>query len=234
MNDEILVPLDLSDAIAMIDRQKEQIAALTAERDRLKAKREIWEERNVSLEGKCAALAAERDEAIRIAKVDREIKEAEKKILIQEIEKNAALTAYKENNYDPAESIRLNGEIIQLKEQIADLITENKRLKGVLRLMANAPLLETAPLQQVKAFIRKAQEALRGGEEKPTPIGDIYNDKIAREIWIGYDSENEEEALGGQGGKGMYITDLWWVLLVIVDVLVISIGIYIIIWESFT
>jgi len=36
MNDEILVPLDLSDAIAMIDRQKEQIAALTAQKDRLK------------------------------------------------------------------------------------------------------------------------------------------------------------------------------------------------------
>ena len=36
MNDEILVPLDLSDAIAMIDRQKEQIAALTAENEQLK------------------------------------------------------------------------------------------------------------------------------------------------------------------------------------------------------
>ena len=36
MNDEILVPLDLSDAIAMIDRQKEQIAALTAENERLR------------------------------------------------------------------------------------------------------------------------------------------------------------------------------------------------------
>jgi len=34
MNDEILVPLDLADAIAMIDRQKEQIAALTAENKR--------------------------------------------------------------------------------------------------------------------------------------------------------------------------------------------------------
>ena len=34
MNDEILVPLDLSDAIAMIDRQKQQIAALTAENKR--------------------------------------------------------------------------------------------------------------------------------------------------------------------------------------------------------
>ena len=38
------------------------------------------------------ALKAERDEAVRIAKVNKEIKEAEKKILIQEIEKNAALT----------------------------------------------------------------------------------------------------------------------------------------------
>uniref|UniRef100_A0A6M3KUH4 Putative septum formation initiator n=1 Tax=viral metagenome TaxID=1070528 RepID=A0A6M3KUH4_9ZZZZ len=36
MNDEILVPLDLSDAIAMIDRQKEQIAALTTENERLR------------------------------------------------------------------------------------------------------------------------------------------------------------------------------------------------------
>jgi len=52
------------------------------------------------------------------------------------------------------------------EEQITALTAENKRLKGVLRLMANAPLLETAPLQQVKAFIRKAQEALRGEEEK--------------------------------------------------------------------
>ena len=52
------------------------------------------------------------------------------------------------------------------EQKIAALTTENKRLKGVLRLMANAPLLETAPLQQVKAFIRKAQEALRGEEEK--------------------------------------------------------------------
>ena len=34
MNDEILVPLDLSDAIALIDRQKQQIAALKAERDK--------------------------------------------------------------------------------------------------------------------------------------------------------------------------------------------------------
>ena len=36
MNDEILVPLDLSDAIAMIDRQKQQIAALTTENEELK------------------------------------------------------------------------------------------------------------------------------------------------------------------------------------------------------
>ena len=36
MNDEILVPLDLSDAIAMIDRQKEQIAALTAANTKLR------------------------------------------------------------------------------------------------------------------------------------------------------------------------------------------------------
>jgi len=36
MNDEILVPLDLSDAIAMIDRQKQEIAALTAENERPK------------------------------------------------------------------------------------------------------------------------------------------------------------------------------------------------------
>jgi len=59
MNDEILVPLDLSDAIAMIDRQKEQITALTAENASLKEKREIWEERNVQLEMKCCALTAE-------------------------------------------------------------------------------------------------------------------------------------------------------------------------------
>ena len=51
------------------------------------------------------------------------------------------------------------------EQKIAALTTENKRLKGVLRLMANAPLLETAPLQQVKAFIRKAQEALRDEEQ---------------------------------------------------------------------
>ena len=35
MNDEILVPLDLSDAIAMIDRQKQQIAVLTTENKEL-------------------------------------------------------------------------------------------------------------------------------------------------------------------------------------------------------
>ena len=39
MNDEILVPLDLADAIAMIDRQKEQITALTTERERLQRAR---------------------------------------------------------------------------------------------------------------------------------------------------------------------------------------------------
>ena len=55
------VRLDSAAIHEQADRQAEQIAALSAERDRLKAKREIWEERNVSLEGKCAALAAERD-----------------------------------------------------------------------------------------------------------------------------------------------------------------------------
>ena len=35
MNDEILVPLDLSDAIAMIDRQKQQITALAEQIERL-------------------------------------------------------------------------------------------------------------------------------------------------------------------------------------------------------
>jgi len=36
MNDEILVPLDLADVIAMIDRQKQEIAALTTENEELK------------------------------------------------------------------------------------------------------------------------------------------------------------------------------------------------------
>ena len=36
MNEETLVPLDLSDAIAMIDRQKQRIDELTTWRDRLR------------------------------------------------------------------------------------------------------------------------------------------------------------------------------------------------------
>jgi len=86
---ETLVPLDLSDAIAMIDRQKEQIAALTA---------------------------------------------------------------YKENNYDPNESIRLTAEIMKQKEQIADLTAENKHLRVRLRTHSG---IET-----------DKEEALRGGEER--------------------------------------------------------------------
>jgi hypothetical protein len=35
MNDEILVPLDLSDAIALIDRQKQEIAALKADAEEI-------------------------------------------------------------------------------------------------------------------------------------------------------------------------------------------------------
>ena len=44
----------------------------------------------------------------------------------------AALTTYKEYNYDPSESIRLNGEIIGLKERINALTTkiETDRGKG--------------------------------------------------------------------------------------------------------
>jgi len=88
MNDEILVPLDLSDAIAMIDRQAEQIAALTA---------------------------------------------------------------YKENNYDPNESIRLTAEIMKQKEQIADLTAENKHLR--------VRIGHTAILRQIK-------KKPSGGEEE--------------------------------------------------------------------
>ena len=40
--DETLVPLDLSDAIAMIERQQGQIDALTAERDRLAGRVRQW------------------------------------------------------------------------------------------------------------------------------------------------------------------------------------------------
>ena len=32
-------------------------------------------------------------------------------------------------------------------------------------------------------------------EEKPT-VGDRYNDKIAREIWIGYDLEDRQKSSG--------------------------------------
>ena len=121
MNDEILVPLDLSDAIAMIDRQKEQIAALEAAVKEKEGEGILW--------------------------------------------RNRALAV---SLHIPPETLcgEIQGWIKEHTVQIAALTAENERLKGVLRLMANAPLLETAPLQQVKAFIRKAQEALRDEEVK--------------------------------------------------------------------
>jgi hypothetical protein len=40
----------------------------------------------------------------------------------------SALEAYKANNYDPAESIRLNGEVMEMKERLAARITECEKL----------------------------------------------------------------------------------------------------------
>jgi len=97
MNDEILVPLDLADAIAMIDRQKEQITALTA---------------------------------------------------------------YKENNYDPNESIRLTAEIMKQKEEIAALTTLLRKETEEIRLLRRA-LGNYNPYHN----LLMPEEALRGGEE---------------------------------------------------------------------
>jgi len=99
MNDEILVPLDLSDAIAMIDRQKEQIAAL----------QEL--STNLASENKAAAK--------QIAALEAEVKERGVENLVQKMQIVSLIT---ENREKDEQIAALTAENEQLREREKILI----------------------------------------------------------------------------------------------------------------
>jgi len=119
MNDEILVPLDLSDAIAMIDRQKKQITTLTAERDRL------WSNINITE----AALGISGIYATK----DKQIVNLEKTVK----EKSATI---QESCVIIAKGLKV---VEGLEGQIASLTAENDRLREILE----APRRNCDPLR---------------------------------------------------------------------------------------
>jgi chromosome segregation ATPase len=152
----------------------------------------------------CIARMEERIEAEAKAHhetLDMVCKDAEKEVERYE-QKITALEAYKANNYDPAESIRLNGEVMEMKEQLAARITEcEKLLKEKIEYQEGCEAQE-AENAALEAAVREKDESLRQSWDHK----DEYGRKIAaltaeRDEWnraaigIGVRNDRLREAL---------------------------------------
>ena len=117
--------------LSYVKKCEQQIDALTAENASLKEKREIWEERNVSLETKYADLTAERDEYLRAKRENVELLK-----IIQEWKKDVLDLTAELSKSALREKIlaeKWGKECLELGMEKETLTAENERLRVRLR-----------------------------------------------------------------------------------------------------
>ena len=150
MHEETLVPLDLSDALAMIDRQRQQIVLLQEAQDKILRLCEDCGEEGIACfkekDDQIATLKALLGEKeIRISELERDY-ETVRNLLIETRDQIAALKAFVHS---------LTEDVETRDDRIEKLIVERDRLWEALEIIASGSLIN--PTQH-------AEEALQGEE----------------------------------------------------------------------